>query len=108
MEPFDLTPVTDIPIRQAVEEGALKMNKELSLYIISTEWNGHPAQTPVIAGLLEEGRSFAVWVGRNHSSTQNVAIEESESADDMAIDPVDPSPAESDLEANRGDSPLDA
>jgi len=63
LQPFDVQPVADIPIRLAVESGALKMKKGLALYKTTDEWNGHPKGSIVIAGLLEAGQPIAVWVG---------------------------------------------
>lgn len=60
--PFDLNPVSDIPIRLAVEQGSIKNKRDLALFQLLTDWNGHPARSIVIAGKLEEGREIAVWI----------------------------------------------
>lgn len=97
LEPFDLEPVSDIPIRQAVEEGALKQNKELAIYKTTQEWNGFPARTTLIAGLIEEGKPYAVWVGRKGS------VSDAQNQDDAAEDESAPSedrPPEEENETN--------
>ena len=63
LDPFDLHPVTDIPIRLAVEQGAIPRKRGLNLYRIREEWNGHPPRSIVIAAAIEEGQPFAVWIG---------------------------------------------
>lgn len=60
--PFDLNPVSDIPIRLAVEQGYVKNKRDLAMFQLLTDWNGHPARSIVIAGKLEEGREIAVWI----------------------------------------------
>ncbi|MDX9753975.1 MAG: hypothetical protein RBU29_08445 [bacterium] len=62
LHPFDLAPVSDIPIRLAVEQGYLKNKRDLALFQLKDEWNGHPVRSIVIAGKLEAGREFAVWI----------------------------------------------
>jgi hypothetical protein len=62
LEKFDINPVTDIPIRLAVEQGYIKNKRDLELYQLTDEWNGHPKRSIVIAGKMEEGREFAVWI----------------------------------------------
>ncbi|MEW6234889.1 MAG: hypothetical protein AB1656_05840 [Candidatus Omnitrophota bacterium] len=71
LEPFDLQPIADIPIRLAVEEGAIKRNKELALYKTKEDWNVFPKGSIVIAGLIEKGKTFAVWIG----NSKNVPLE---------------------------------
>ncbi|MFB3785892.1 MAG: hypothetical protein ACE15F_05925 [bacterium] len=63
LEPFDLHPVTDIPIRLAVEQGVIPRKRDLNLFRTREEWNGHPPRSIVIAAALEEGQPFAVWIG---------------------------------------------
>lgn len=63
LEPFDLHPVTDIPIRLAVEQGVIPRKRDLNLFRTREEWNGHPPRSIVIAAALEEGQRFAVWIG---------------------------------------------
>lgn len=63
LEPFDLHPVTDIPIRLAVEQGVIPRKRDLRLFRTREEWNGHPPRSIVIAAALEEGQPFAVWIG---------------------------------------------
>jgi hypothetical protein len=61
--PYDVNPVTDIPIRLAVERGVIPRKRDLTLYRTTEDWNGHPKNSIVIAGPLEEGQPFAVWIG---------------------------------------------
>ncbi len=63
LEPFDLDPVTDIPIRLAVEEGVIKKNNELALYRLTQDWGEFSKGSIILAGSIEEGKPFAVWVG---------------------------------------------
>lgn len=63
LEPFDLHPVADIPIRLAVEQGVIPRKRGLNLYRTREEWNGHPPRSIVIAAAIEEGQPFAVWIG---------------------------------------------
>jgi hypothetical protein len=62
LKPYDLQPVTDIPIRLAVEQGYLRRKRDLSLFQLSEDWKGHPKDSIVIAGALEPGREYAVWI----------------------------------------------
>ncbi len=68
LEPFDLHPVTDIPIRLAVEKGVVKRHRDLGLYKLKEDWQGHPAGSIVVAGAFEEGKTFAIWTGDGHFS----------------------------------------
>lgn len=61
--PYEVNPVTDIPIRLAVERGVIPRKRDLALYRTTEDWNGHPKNSIVIAGPLEEGQPFAVWIG---------------------------------------------
>ena len=63
LEKYEVDPVTDIPIRLAVEKGVIPRKRDLSLYRTTEEWNGHARHSIVIAGPLEEGQPFAVWIG---------------------------------------------
>jgi len=87
LEPFDLQPIADIPIRLAVEEGAIKRNKELTLYKTKEDWNVFPKGSIVIAGLIEEGKTFAVWIGntKNIPPEAIAGKEAALSADERAI-----------------------
>ncbi len=70
LEPFDLSPVTDIPIRLAIEQGAIKRYKDLALYKTKEEWEGYPEGTIVLAGPIEEGRQVAIWLGNPASKKE--------------------------------------
>ncbi len=72
LEPFNLDPVSDIPIRLAVEEGIIKKTGDLALYRTTADWNEHPKGSIVIAGLIEEGKPFAVWVGKTINKQQSI------------------------------------
>ncbi|MGC9328608.1 MAG: hypothetical protein ACP5I1_13310 [Candidatus Hinthialibacter sp.] len=63
LEPYEVDPVSDIPIRLAVERGVISRKRGLALYRTKEDWNGHPRRSIVIAGPIEEGEPFAVWVG---------------------------------------------
>jgi hypothetical protein len=62
LKSFDLQTVSDIPIKYAIEEGAIPRKKELSLYITTEETVVHPKGSIIIAGEIEEGRPYAVWM----------------------------------------------
>ncbi len=97
LEPFDVQPVTDIPIRLAVEEGAIKKNSELALYTIQEEWNGHPKGSIVIAGKIEEGQPFAIWIGDQlNLSADNKDDKETENQEGQQTPDMD-SPPESQI-----------
>lgn len=61
--PYEVNPVTDIPIRLAVDRGVIPRKRDLALYRTTEDWNGHPRRSIVIAGPIEEGQPFAVWIG---------------------------------------------
>lgn len=61
--PFDLEPVTDIPIRLAVEEGAIRNKRDLCIFKTTDEWRDFPKGTVIIAQLLEQGAPYALFVG---------------------------------------------
>jgi len=61
--PYEVNPVTDIPIRLAVERGVIPRKRDLALFRTTEDWNGHPRNSIVIAGPIEEGQPFAVWIG---------------------------------------------
>lgn len=61
--PFDLEPVSDIPIRLAVEEGAIRNKRDLQIFKTTDEWREFPKGTVIIAQLLEEGAPYALFVG---------------------------------------------
>ncbi len=63
LEKYEVDPVSDIPIRLAVEKGVIPRKRDLALYRTAEDWNGHPRHSIVIAGPLEEGQPFAVWIG---------------------------------------------
>ncbi|MBN2325631.1 MAG: hypothetical protein JXR73_00660 [Candidatus Omnitrophica bacterium] len=63
LEPYEVDPVSDIPIRLAVERGVIPRKRALALYRTTEDWNGHPKRSIVIAGPIEEGQPFAVWIG---------------------------------------------
>lgn len=89
LEPFDLSPVTDIPIRLAIEQGAIKRYKDLALYKTKEEWEGYPEGTIVLAGPIEEGRQVAIWLGNPPSKkevTSKQAKEEGSEISDHAED----------------------
>ncbi|MDP8242765.1 MAG: hypothetical protein P9L94_01705 [Candidatus Hinthialibacter antarcticus] len=60
---FDLEPVTDIPIRLAVEEGAIRNKRDLCIFKTTDEWREFPKGTVIIAQLLEENAPYALFVG---------------------------------------------
>jgi hypothetical protein len=60
MQPFDMHPVTDIIIRQAVDSG-VKNRRDLALYKTTQEWNSYPKDTIILAAKLEPGEIFSVW-----------------------------------------------
>ncbi|RJP30119.1 MAG: hypothetical protein C4527_10455 [Candidatus Omnitrophota bacterium] len=87
LEPFDLDPVSDIPIRLAVEEGVIKKTGDLALYRTTADWNEHPKGSIVIAGLIETGKPFALWIGKSFNrgqSTSDTMADDDESETDEA------------------------
>ena len=63
LKPFDLQPVSDIPIRLAVEEGAIKNRHDLALYQLSEDWQDWRKGSVIIAGVIAPGQPFALWKG---------------------------------------------
>ncbi len=63
MTPFEIDPVTDIPLRLAAEKGVISRKRDLALYRINDEWNGHPKNSILICGPIEEKQPFAIWIG---------------------------------------------
>jgi hypothetical protein len=50
LEKYEVDPVSDIPIRLAVEKGVIPRKRDLALYRTAEDWNGHPRHSIVIAG----------------------------------------------------------
>lgn len=86
LEPYNLEPVTDIPIRMASESGAIRMSRNLNLFRLTDEWDGWPARSIVIAGDLEEGKPFAIWKGSLEMLAQAQAEEEDEPGDEQSVE----------------------
>jgi len=63
MTSFEIDPVTDIPLRLAAEKGVISRKRDLALYRINDEWNGHPKNSILICGPIEEKQPFAIWIG---------------------------------------------
>lgn len=77
---FDLDPVTDIPIRLAVEEGAIRNKRDLAVYKTTEEWGEFPKGTVLIAQLIEAGQPYALFVGdrRKLSALEKKLLSKSE------------------------------
>lgn len=84
---FDLEPVTDIPIRLAVEEGAICNKRDLQIFKTAEEWRDFPKGTVIIAQLLEEGAPYALFVGDGRKLTaieKKILIQSQESKPETA------------------------
>ncbi|MBZ0255566.1 hypothetical protein K8I31_05865 [bacterium] len=84
---FDLEPVTDIPIRLAVEEGAIRNKRDLQIFKTTEEWHDFPKGTVIIAQLLEEGAPYALFVGdgRKLSAIEKKLLTKSQDGDESGV-----------------------
>ncbi len=89
---FDLEPVTDIPIRLAVEEGAIRNKRDLQIFKTTEEWRDFAKGTVIIAQLLEEGAPYALFVGdgRKLTAIEKKILTQSEDSEQSTTSGVEP------------------
>ncbi|MBI1390372.1 MAG: hypothetical protein GC154_18190 [bacterium] len=108
MAKFDLEPVTDIPIRLAVEEGAIRNKRDLTVYKTTEDWQEFAKGTVIIAQEeIETGQPFAVFIGDGRKIAaleRKRAAQETESTQETAsTDPAQtPKAVEAAVHKERG------